>query len=244
MANSKPVIVISPGAWHRPIHYEPLSTALEAQGYEVIVPALPSVDGSMDTFAEDVHTLRSATESALNENKDVVLVMHSYGGICGSAAVKGLEKTASTKAGVTHLVYMTAFAIPEGATLLQMCGGKPLDWWDGVNEKQWCAKSQAQNICYNDVDPALVPSLIEQCGLQAKGCMTSPQTYAAWKHIDSTYVVCEIDNAIPVAAQEGMAAQEGNRFVSVERVHAGHSPWISKTAEVVAIVRKAAGEKL
>lgn len=172
MTASKPVIVISTGAWHRPVHYDPLTKALEAEGYEVKVPHLPSVDGSMDTFDEDVACIRKAAEEAISEKKDVVIVMHSYGGICGSAAVKGLAKSGSNP-GVVHMVYMTAFAIPEGATLIDMCGGEPLDWFEDVNEKQWGAKAQAEQVCYNDVDPTLVPALLDQVGLHAKGSMTS-----------------------------------------------------------------------
>ncbi|GAB7352686.1 hypothetical protein MBLNU459_g3047t1 [Dothideomycetes sp. NU459] len=246
---SKPVIVIATGAWHRPFHYTNLTEALEAEGYEVEIPHLASVDGVTDSMAEDAAVLRAPIEAAIRRNKDVVVVMHSYGGVCGSAAVKGLAKSGGgggggAAAGVVHMVYMCAFAIEEGVSLLDMCGGTPMDWWADANEKQWGVSAEtAKNICYNDVDEALVPGLAEQCGLQSKSVFPSPQTYAAWKHIDSTYIVCEIDNAIPLPGQEAMVAQPGGRFVEVERLHAGHSPWISMPKETVAFIVKAAQRK-
>lgn len=40
---TKPVIVIVHGAWHVPASYDKLTKGLEAAGYEVHVPRLPSM---------------------------------------------------------------------------------------------------------------------------------------------------------------------------------------------------------
>lgn len=72
--------------------------------------------------------------------------------------------------------------------------------------------------------------------------MWSKVTYPAYKHIPSTYLLCEKDNAIPLAAQEGMLAGTDVKF-DVERCAAGHSPFLSMPEFVAEVVRRAAGEE-
>ena len=67
--------------------------------------------------------------------------------------------------------------------------------------------------------------------------------YAAWKHIPSTYLVCEQDNAVPLAAQEALISQPGAQF-RVERCPASHSPFLSMPDLTAEVVRRAAGEQM
>jgi len=57
----------------------------------------------------------------LDEGKDAVVLLHSYGGIPGSAALKGLGKAGRAKAskhgGVVRLVYVCSFALREGESM-------------------------------------------------------------------------------------------------------------------------------
>jgi hypothetical protein len=59
----------------------------------------------------------AALTPLVNAGKNVVMVMHSYGGAPGSAAVKGLTRavrqTAGLPGGVIELVYMAAFAFDD-----------------------------------------------------------------------------------------------------------------------------------
>ena len=67
---------------------------------------------------------------------------------------------------------------------------------------------------------------------------------AAWRTIPSTYLICEDDRAIPNFVQEGMvkACQDAGAPMVTERIFASHSPFLVKPDEVVAFVRRAAGE--
>lgn len=75
----------------------------------------------------------------------------------------------------------------------------------------------------------------------AKGPFYDLQSYSAFKFIPSTYVVCELDKAVPAAVQEMIATQPGANMV-IERLKAGHSPFLSMPEETSNIIRKAAGE--
>ena len=58
----------------------------------------------------------------------MILVAHSYGGIPAGGAAYGLSKYArekdGRKGGIVGLVYMSAFVVPEGLSLLDYFGGK------------------------------------------------------------------------------------------------------------------------
>lgn len=116
-STSKPVIVLVPGAWHTPAHYAHLALHLNALGYTVdcIDPPSTSAPPPTDPYTEDVLTIRNAITSHTGAGRDVVLVMHSFGGITGSEAAWGLGvANAEGEGKVVRLVYMTAFMVVEG----------------------------------------------------------------------------------------------------------------------------------
>ncbi len=61
-------------------------------------------------------------------------------------------------------------------------------------------------IFYNDVDTATARRAVSQLGYQSYASMQQQLTETAWKAIPSTYVICEVDNAIPVAMQQLIAS--------------------------------------
>ncbi|KAK5741455.1 hypothetical protein LTR17_003890 [Elasticomyces elasticus] len=241
MPSTKHTVVFVTGAWHLPHLYGPLLEPLEAAGYTVLAPRLPSVGGIYDDFRPDVEAVRMAVQSAFELGSDVVLVMHSSGGVIGSEAVQGLgkqDRSAGTP-GVTRMVYLCAFALPEQVSLWDALGGNPLPWWEaiGQNREQWKVKD-AHSIFYNDVDPKLAETMTEQLMYQSHGHFTSKLTYAAWKHIPSGYIICTKDMAIPLHVQKRMSTQPGSGF-EIERLEASHTPFYSVPEEAVRVVRKA-----
>lgn len=119
---AKPVIVIVPGAWHRPKHFQHLIDRLTKLNYEAVGVTLPSVDSSPphQTWEQDAQAIRKVILEYLDAGQDVLTLAHSFGGISMSEAVKGLGKEAREKQGlkngVVRLVYMCAMALPEGQT--------------------------------------------------------------------------------------------------------------------------------
>lgn len=115
-----PTIVIVPAACHPPALYGPLTKALEAHSIPSIVIPTPSVGASpgLKDSSEDVALIRNTVISLIDEAKDVTVLMHSYGGIPGSAALDGLGKSAREKEGksngIVRLIYVCSFALKEG----------------------------------------------------------------------------------------------------------------------------------
>jgi pimeloyl-ACP methyl ester carboxylesterase len=81
---------------------------------------------------DDVASLREVLVKLADDGQDLVVVGHSYGGVVASCAVEGLSKSARAKegtaGGVIKVVYLAAFAIDKGQSLLGMLGGNYLPW--------------------------------------------------------------------------------------------------------------------
>lgn len=136
MAASKPTIVIVPGAWQLATTYEPFAALLRKSGFDSQVVALPSTGGTKLPLAglpEDIAAIRAVLTPLVDAGKAVVLLTHSAGGVSGSAALKGLDVRTREAAGlgaggVVRLIFMTAFMVPKGSSLMDMLGGQPLPW--------------------------------------------------------------------------------------------------------------------
>lgn len=118
-----PTIVIVPAACQTPAHYQPLASALQKASFTVAVIPLPSVGASpgLKNFDEDVAAVRKVVGSLVNDDTEVIVLMHSYGGLPGSAAMKGLgakdRANERLKGGVKRLVYVSSYALREGEAL-------------------------------------------------------------------------------------------------------------------------------
>ncbi|KAI2633164.1 hypothetical protein GGS26DRAFT_555509 [Hypomontagnella submonticulosa] len=134
MTTQKPAILFVSGAWHTPAHYAPFTAKLEAQGYEVFVPQLPTCGGKAGTtWKDDVPFLHSIVEPHMDLGKEFIVVCHSYGGIPGCTATKGYtveeRQQAEKKGGFRSILFVAAFAMPgPGLNILQCLGGKYPPW--------------------------------------------------------------------------------------------------------------------
>jgi pimeloyl-ACP methyl ester carboxylesterase len=103
--------------------------------------------------------------------------------------------------------------------------------------------TSAHDIFYGDLDEDEAKKWVGKLQKQAAKSVEGKNTYAAWKHIPSTYILCGKDKAVPIQAQEAMVAQEGANF-NIERFNeASHSPFLSMPKETADAIRRASGEK-
>lgn len=137
---TKPSIVIIPGAWQKPAAFRGIVERLSAAGYPTVHVPLPTVGGTETPLAgldDDVAAVRAVLAPLVEGGedggaRDVVLIGHSSGGISMSAVAEGLDaasrRAAGKKGGVVRCVYLAAFVLPKGQSLLGMLGGQPLPW--------------------------------------------------------------------------------------------------------------------
>lgn len=243
--SAKPAIVFVPGAWHSPSCFGQVMDRLQAAGYETKGAALALVGAPepLKDLQPDIRSIRATVQPLVDQGKDVLIVMHSYGGIPGGEAVQGLDKVTRQKegrqGGVSHLYYCCAFALPEGVSLSDALHGKPLPWFDVSADERTVKPKTPVDIFYKDVpDPEPHVAALKP---QSYGMFKCKVTYPAWKHVPSTYLYCEKDMAIPVDAQHGMVESSGVEF-RTETLDASHSPFLSMPDEVASSIRRAAGE--
>lgn len=126
--------VFSLGAWIIPATFDATRSRLDALGFPSVCPAHPSIGAEppTKTLYDDVASFREVLVKLADEGQELVVVGHSYGGVVTSCAVEGLSKEARAKegktGGVIKVVYLAAFAIDKGQSLLGMLGGNYLPW--------------------------------------------------------------------------------------------------------------------
>ena len=83
--SAKPTIVMVPGAWHKPVIYSGVEAELSKHGYPTVSLPLHSagVMPADESFDNDVATIRKRLVELVEEEKEVVLVVHSYSGLPG-----------------------------------------------------------------------------------------------------------------------------------------------------------------
>ncbi|USP80760.1 uncharacterized protein yc1106_08034 [Curvularia clavata] len=248
---TKPQIVLVPGAAHGPECMVPLMTKLHALGYTTHCEKMASVGNPNPPadLSEDIAILRREVEDAIAEGNDVVVIPHSWGGIVASNALRSLSKTEreaqGQKGGVIRIGYIASFLLPEGASPLT--GVKREE-----NQPRLFAPQGNQlhavmpELLYNDLPEDEQKKWIATLQTQALSSFITPATYAAWMHIPSSYLLCEEDRAIAPAVQEAMvkAAKEAGADMKVTRIKSGHSPFLSRTEETAEWIRGVAGEKV
>lgn len=137
MAN--PTIVLIPGAWHQPSCYDIVRDDLVSRGYDVEYVSYPTVGAEPPTkgLADDAAATRAVLERLADEGKQIVLGVHSYGGLVGANAVEGLgykqRAKEGKKGGVTMFVYISAFVNPKGVSILNALGNAWLPWMQPSN---------------------------------------------------------------------------------------------------------------
>lgn len=129
--SSRPAFLFVPGAWHTPIYFEPLITKLAEDGYDCHTVTTPSVGSHppVESIEADIDAITVTANSILELGKDVIVVVHSYGGVCGTAAVARVHKQrqlqqlspeAMQPGRIIRLVCVTSFIPLEGESLITL----------------------------------------------------------------------------------------------------------------------------
>jgi pimeloyl-ACP methyl ester carboxylesterase len=129
--STKPTFVFVPGSFAPPSFNEKVTTLLEAANYDWVTVPLPSANAegkrkTPATMQDDAAEIKTAISGLVDSGKEVVLVMHSYGGYPGSEATEGLaradRKQQGKAGGVVALVYVAAWMPPVGKSIFTLQG--------------------------------------------------------------------------------------------------------------------------
>jgi pimeloyl-ACP methyl ester carboxylesterase len=207
------------GAWAGGWYWTDVAHNLKKLGHRaLVIDQLPSA-GPDPSQLGGLHADAEAVRRALDDaDEPVVLVGHSSAGIVISEV--------ADHPNIAHTVYLAAFWLPQGKSLMDMAGaGPPPDWWsardDGAAQVSDNIDVVRQVLCA-DVDPQLAEAGIRRLVLQSLASFTTPSAAPDRTH-PTTYIILENDRAIPLAAQEHMAAAADH----IERLPSSHQPMIS-----------------
>ncbi|KAI1125837.1 Alpha/beta hydrolase fold-1 [Nemania abortiva] len=251
-SDTKPTLFIVHGGWHVPESYRKLTTALESQGYEVHLPRLPSTNGARPPNSDlytDSLLVRNYVESLVRAGRTVVVLMHSYGGQVGTNALHGLGLEARAKqgqpGGISHLIYMTAYAVPEGGAMMDKV--KEFNNMDLVPivfdfaDDDTCLFRDPKGLM---VGPGLDEAEIDEyvgtfVRWNGKGMYQATKA-AAWRDIPTSYIYTTTDTTVPLPYQKNIVegVEKAGRKVQTFELETGHCPNVTATEGVVEIVNK------
>ncbi|KAJ5891578.1 uncharacterized protein N7473_007806 [Penicillium subrubescens] len=246
---AKPTIVFAPGAWYPPTVFDGITKKLNEHGYNCHTIAFPSIQQAttVQDLRPDIAAVRAIVEPEVNAGREVIIVSHSWSGLPVASALDGLERSdlenAGKKGGVIKLVYLAAFIPQVGESLISAFGGTPPPWYVLDEQNGTVTASDPFALFFHDVPNG--QEWAQTLRPHAWSTKNSPATSAAYMKIPSLYLLCVDDFAIPLAVQQLMVdrAQRKGASIETEKINAGHSPWLVRPDEVVAHIRKQAGEE-
>jgi pimeloyl-ACP methyl ester carboxylesterase len=212
------------------LYWRDTAALLEKDGHRVdVVEQMPSAGPDPVTLGDlqdDAECVKQVVEAV---GQPVVLVGHSYGGMV-------ITELAGHPA-VAHTVYLSAAWPKTGESMSDVMGdGPPPNWMvphdDGTITVTDDIDVARDTLCA-DVDPERAAEelrhLVPQSQASARAASTAPE-----RTHPTTYIICELDNAIPPAAQERMAAAADN----IERLASSHQPMTSMPDQLAAILTR------
>jgi hypothetical protein len=90
-------------------------------------------------MGDDALAIQKVTSKLADDGQQIILVMHSYGGIPGTESAKGLSweirQANGEPGGIIALVYVSAYLIKEGMSVMSVAGDAE---WPAFLTKQVC----------------------------------------------------------------------------------------------------------
>lgn len=253
---TKPTILIITGAFHVPEGYHKLTTALEAAGYEVHVPRLPSNNGKRPPnadLADDTALIRSYASSLVRAGRHVLVIAHSYGGQVCSNSLYGLGLEARSKeglkGGVSQLIYMTAGAMVEGKSMMTWV--EKFGHMDLMPIVFSFADNEDGSGIIRDAKLAFVGPYPEEMEAEVNEyvktlvyfngkSMHDTIDHAAWREIPVAYIHTKNDMSLPLDYQKAWVEEmrSAGRDVQTFELDTAHAPQLTAVGDVVDIVNK------
>ena len=224
---------------------------LEIAGYEVSCPLLPSCDETKRIgtgLSDDVKVIRDRTSPLVNSSRDIIMILHSYGGAVGTEAVQGLSHNERANeglaGGIVHIIYMCAFMLQVGESVasasLPRPDPDPVELDEASGSTFLCHPTIP--LFYGDVEIQKARDAEKLLVRQSAKAQMDTITYPAWQFIPTTYLRTEQDEVLFPSWQDRQikAVIDLGTIIEVETFKASHSPFLSIPDEMVAVVERIA----
>jgi len=227
-------IILVHGAWHGGWCWERLAPLLEQAGHEVLAPDLPGMGGGKEPLGDDPlgQWARFVAGLASKAGQPVVLVGHSRGGIIISEAAEQAPDA------VGKLVYLAAFLLPAGQSLMDFAGRYP-DVGPGAaiipledRSRLMVDRERAIPFFYNGMDADDARQAAVRLGPEPAAALMTPVRVSEGRFggVKRAYIETRNDRAISLAMQREMqAALPCDPVITLD---CDHSPFYSAVPEL------------
>lgn len=155
-----------------------------------------------------------------------VLVGHSYSG-------GPVTEVAAAREDVTHVVYVCAFAMPAGTSMLDVLGGQPREWWIFAEEGESIMPDNPGALLFSECAPAVANGAIAGLRPHSARSVREPLHAAGYGEKPATYVICERDAIHPANVAERVAALAQATTISLD---SDQHPMLGRPAEPALIL--------
>lgn len=155
-----------------------------------------------------------------------VLVGHSYSGV-------PVTEVAAAREDVTHVVYVCAFAMPAGTSMLDVLGGQPREWWIFAEDGESIMPDNPGALLFSECAPAVANGAIARLRPHSARSVREPLRAAGYGAKPATYVISERDAILPANVAERVAALAQATTISLD---SDHHPMLGRPAELALIL--------
>jgi pimeloyl-ACP methyl ester carboxylesterase len=226
MESAMPTVVLVHGAWQGPWVWDEVRRYLDLARIASAAVALPSVGedtGKLGGLADDV----AAVSAVLDElSGPFVLVGHSYSGV-------PVTEVAAAREDVTHVVYVCAFAMPAGTSMLDALGGQPRELWIFAEDGESIVPDYPGPLLYGECTPAMANGAIARLRPHSARSVREPLRAPGCGEKPATYGISERDAILPANVAERVAALAQATTISPD---SDHHPMLSRPAELALIL--------
>ncbi|KAK4540223.1 hypothetical protein LTR36_009721 [Oleoguttula mirabilis] len=260
MSATKPAIVIVHGAYHRPAHFDGLAHLIREQGYKVEVPVLPSVGAAKDpgdALSKDAEVIAQTILSLAADGKDVVVFMHSYGGIAGGEGVAMfcqedaiLSPSGHGQGRVVGLVFLNAYVLHKGDSFISEHtpekDPKASTFPTSISDNGMVTFGDPRAWYYSFTSPEKADAAAVMLEPMAVSAFTEPTRYGGveWAQyaIPVHYIGCRRDETLPLHMQEDFVARMEKAGVDVTStwLDQDHSPFLVAPERIAGLILDAA----
>ncbi|MCQ4207946.1 alpha/beta hydrolase [Streptomyces longispororuber] len=225
----RPEFLLVHGAWHGSWAWRELQDVLAGRGWTSHTVDLPSVvaEGAVGKLPGLLDDARAVREKIDAVQAPLIVVGHSYGGA-------PVTEATTAAANVSHLVYVSAFALDEGESLMTCFGGEQPDL--ATVEGTIPVRDDPEQTLYNDVPQGARDAALARLLPQSTLSFAEPVSRAGWKTLPSSYVLCDDDRSLAPSYQEPFALRTGTTY----HLPSGHTPMLSMPEELADVLEEIA----
>ncbi|KAH7392295.1 Alpha/beta hydrolase fold-1 [Phaeosphaeria sp. MPI-PUGE-AT-0046c] len=233
---SKPTIVMVPGSFVTPGVYQPIIELLRARGFPALEIFLPSTQKRVGldpaTMQQDADRIRDVAEALIAQNKEVVVVAHSYGGFPATQGLAGMK--------VKRIVYLAAIAPNLGETYVEALPIIQAAVNASMNGYMHLDPVQTASGIGNDFESwDFAYECAQKLPHHSTVSFTAPTTQIAYDKVPVSYILTERDLVVSPEYQEkyikNIQDAQG-KTIDVVRKPWGHCPNWSRPEELAEVL--------